>query len=75
MDGEFLKVFKSEVRSSPCVVSELLRMTKRDSIMRQLLINPGRVEDGILAKWSGDQTLHDILTSLFYLTHPIFFLL
>ena len=40
MDGEFLKVFKSEVRSSPCVVSELLRMTKRDSIMRQLLKTP-----------------------------------
>lgn len=64
MDGEFLRVFKSEVRSSPCVVSELLRMTERDSIMRQLLKT--------LVVWEADQTLCDILTSLFYLTHPIF---
>lgn len=39
-DGEVLKVFKSEVRGSLCVVSELVRMTERDSVMRRLPKSP-----------------------------------
>lgn len=36
--------------------------------------NTDSVREGITAKWNNDLVLHDILTSLFYLLHPNFFL-
>lgn len=48
---------------------------KEESNYETVAWNTDSVKQGIPAKWNNDFILHDILISLFYLLHPIFFLL
>lgn len=74
MDGRFIKVYTSDVRNTPWIFSETLRIIEgfNEEAVAQ---NTDSVRDGIPAKWSNGLVLRDIFISLFYLLHPIVFLL